>query len=267
MAVPNTYDMDFYEPYRQPSVRTARAVVPLVREFVPIRSVCDVGCGDGGWLKIFLEAGVEDVWGCDGGHISPDILQFPAERFRAHDLRERFSMDRTFDLAMANEVGHYLPEWRAASFVEDLTKLAPVVLFSAAIPRQGGGGARHLNEQWPSYWADLFARFDFLTFDVLRPRLWDNPEVFRWVRQNQLLFCRRDAIPAKLAGWSSNAPLCIVHPEQFLGSREDQDVAAALRGLGAAVLKGVRRPQLVRRLSRKMLRPLAKGVGTIRSFV
>jgi SAM-dependent methyltransferase len=254
MTVPKTYDMEFYEPLRQPSFRTAQAVVPLVQEFIPIRSVCDVGCGDGGWLKVFLESGVEDVWGCDGGHISADMLQFPAERFRTHDLRGRFSMDRTFDLAMANEIGHYLPEERAASFVEDLTRLAPVVLFSSAIPRQGGGGARHLNEQWPSYWADLFAHFDFLTFDVLRPRLWDNSEVFRWVRQNQLLFCRRDAVPAKLAGWSSSGPLCIVHPEQFIGSWEDQDVIAALTALGAAVRKGLRKPKLVRRLSRKVLR-------------
>jgi glycosyltransferase involved in cell wall biosynthesis len=67
------------------------------------------------------------------------------------------------------------------SFVEDLTRLAPVVLFLAAIP--GQGGTDHINEQWQSDWATIFARYDFVSCDALRPLIWDNADIARWYRQ------------------------------------------------------------------------------------
>ena len=45
---------------------------------------------------------------------------------------------RTYDLAICVEYAEHLPEARAASFIGDLTKLAPAIAFSAAIPGQGG---------------------------------------------------------------------------------------------------------------------------------
>lgn len=63
---------------------------------------------------------------------------------------------------------------------------APVSLFSAAIPRQGG--VRHLNEQWPSYWVGLSADHGMIPIDCIRPVVWDDPDVeWRYV-QNTLLF-------------------------------------------------------------------------------
>lgn len=59
------------------------------------------------------------------------------------------TFNRRFDLAMTIEVAEHLTPVRADSFVEDLTRLSDVVLFSAAIPAQGG--INHVNEQWQSY--------------------------------------------------------------------------------------------------------------------
>jgi hypothetical protein len=55
---------------------------------------------------------------------------------------------------MSLECAEHLPAHRAAPLVEWLTKSAPIVVFSAAIPGQGGKG--HINEQPPDYWNDLF---------------------------------------------------------------------------------------------------------------
>ena len=56
----------------------------------------------------------------------------------------------------------------ADNYINSLTRLAPVILFSAAIPFQGGSG--HVNEQWPEYWVakkyNYFARF--ITLEVKR---------------------------------------------------------------------------------------------------
>ena len=70
------------------------------------------------------------------------------------------------------EVAEHIPPECADIFVESLTwGLAPVIMFSAAVP--GQGGTLHLNEQWPAYWASKFAQHGYVLIDCLRPQLWD----------------------------------------------------------------------------------------------
>jgi hypothetical protein len=64
----------------------------------------------------------------------------------AWDLESPIRLERTFDLAISMEVAEHLSPGRAPSFVDDLTGLAAVVLFSTAIP--GPGGIGHINEPW-----------------------------------------------------------------------------------------------------------------------
>ena len=58
------------------------------------------------------------------------------------------------------EVAENLPPEAAEGFIDSLTRLAPVVLCSAAIPFQVGN--QHLNGQWPDYWATLFRRHNYV---------------------------------------------------------------------------------------------------------
>ncbi|MGL5207411.1 MAG: hypothetical protein ACRC8T_07885 [Acidaminococcaceae bacterium] len=81
---------------------------------------------------------------------------------------------------------------RAKSFVEDLTGLSSVVLFSAAIP--GQGGTNHINLQWMSYWINLFEQCGYLPIDCIRPKIWNDNRVEIWYRQNIVLFCDKDKI-------------------------------------------------------------------------
>jgi hypothetical protein len=116
-------------------------------------------------------------------------------------------------------VAEHLPEAAAEQFVRTLTDLAPVVLFSAAAPAQGGTG--HLNEQWPSYWAAHFAARGYAAIDCLRPRIWQNDEIAWYYRQNLLLYASAAALAsngalAEQRRLRADAPLDVAHPQRYL---------------------------------------------------
>jgi SAM-dependent methyltransferase len=194
-------------------------IVPLVVERLRPRSVVDVGCGLGTWLAVFMENGVADVTGVDGDYVYSSRLEIPAERFVAHDLSTPLSLDRRFDLAVSLEVAEHLPADRAAIFVGSLTALAPFVLFSAAIPLQGG--TNHVNEQWPEYWAALFGHRGFLPVDCVRREVWGDENVEWWYAQNTLLFVEEGRLASPPDGGrpferTPFSQLALVHPRQYL---------------------------------------------------
>jgi hypothetical protein len=90
------------------------------------------------------------------------------------------------------------------------------VLFSAAIPHQGG--TDHVNEQWPDYWAERFAAHGYEAVDGIRPIVWSNGDVLPFYRQNVLVFATPEAIRAKplLARERErtvDAQLSLAHPD------------------------------------------------------
>jgi hypothetical protein len=126
------------------------------------------------------------------------------------DLEQPITEDDQFDLAICLEVAARLSAGRAESLVDDLCRLSQRVLFSAAIPGQGGKG--HVNEQWQTYWAHLFARKGYVPLDIVRPRIWDNSAIKFWYKQNTLLFCSKES--AEASEMVSGLPLLdLVHPE------------------------------------------------------
>jgi len=214
-------------------------------DLLQIRSVCDVGCGIGTWLKCWQEYGVDDFLGLDGQYVDSKQLMIPVEKFQSTDLSRPFNCGRSFDLVTSLEVAEHLPESRAASFVADLTALAPLVLFSAAVPGQGGVG--HINEQWQSYWITLFQRVGFKIFDVIRPSTWTDDRVEYWYRQNTLLFCRPDVIARypSLATSPGYLPVPLVHPMLLKEAREQPSTRQSI-----GVLRGALQRAMVRRLHR-----------------
>lgn len=213
------YTEAFFNSQRSGSRRTADLVIPILQRLLIPTSVLDVGCGVGPWLAAFRATGVRDVLGVDGAHVKLDALEIPREQFHTHDLATPLHVERTYDLAMSLEVGEHLPTAIAPTFVETLTRAAPAVFFSAAIPCQGGVG--HVNEQWQSWWADLFAARGFVAIDCVRPAIWSDESAEWWYAQNAILYVREDSIeqyPRLKAAWlaSRHQPLDIVHPQQFV---------------------------------------------------
>jgi SAM-dependent methyltransferase len=186
------YSPQYYSRLKNGACDSAKAVVPVVLELVRPKSVIDIGCGTGAWLAEFKRRGVADTLGVDGPHLSIDQLEIDPRDFLSADLTLPLRLHSYFDLAVSLEVAEHLGEEQANQFVETLTRLAPVVLFSAAIPYQGG--EHHINEQWPAYWAERFDAQNFIALDPFRRLLWERPEVDWWYAQNLVLFVRRDHI-------------------------------------------------------------------------
>lgn len=186
------YCRKFYDDLGNTALPSARRIVPILLELLAPNSVIDIGCGDGSWLSVFRDCGVEDVLGLDGDWVDDGQLKIPAPCFHRIALDRPFHIDRHFDVALCLEVAEHLPETGAREFISELTALAPVVIFSAAIPHQGGH--HHVNEQWPDYWAGHFESHGYHAIDTIRPLMWNDPDVTWWYKQNLLLFATNDAI-------------------------------------------------------------------------
>jgi SAM-dependent methyltransferase len=212
------YDANFFDNQAGGSLTSAQVVVPIVMNIVRPKSVIDVGCGVGAWLKVFLENGVKSVLGIDGDYLDRGQLLIDPNQFQAQDLNRPHSLGREFDLAVCLEVGEHLPTRVAPAFVDMLTKAAPLVLFSAAIP--GQGGTNHINEQWPSFWKTLFKRHDFVRLDPIRRLVCFNRKVDWWYRQNIFLYASQEALARSVVlreerDWATHADIALVQEGIF----------------------------------------------------
>jgi SAM-dependent methyltransferase len=191
------YDHGFYSRQIDESLQSARIVAPLVMRFAKVSSVIDVGCGLGPWLRAFSENGVTVLRGIDGSYVDTSSLYVAPEYFRPVNLTEPIKLDERFDLALCLEVAEHLPDRFSAQLVRGLTDLAPIILFSAAMPGQGGTG--HVNERWPEYWRNLFMERGFAMLDPIRPLIREDCRVKWWYRQNIVMFADKATISTNRA--------------------------------------------------------------------
>ena len=92
-----------------------------------------------------------------------------------------------------------------------------MILFSAAIPYQGGMG--HINENWVEYWHEKFVKNHFHCFDIFRPKFWNDPRVIWYYRQNCLLYVTAEKVGMlEDAGYSESNPISMIHPDMYLKS-------------------------------------------------
>jgi SAM-dependent methyltransferase len=187
------YDDDWYDYQVRASLESARVYVPFLAQWLRPVSVLDVGCGRGAWLKAWRECGVARALGFDGHWNTAEKMLDPAIEFRQIDLNRRFALDQRVELSMSLEVAEHLEPGSAELFVECLTLAADAVLFSAAISNQGG--TNHINERPHSYWAGLFQRQGYATFDLLRPTFWADDRVYYCYRQNSFVYAKQGSPP------------------------------------------------------------------------
>ena len=152
-------------------------------------------------------------------------------------------LNRRFDLALCIEVAEHLRAERGDELIEYLCARADSVLFSAAVPGQGGTG--HINEQPQSYWHARFAEHDYVAFDLVRPALWARAEVNVIYRQNMLCYVRDGSSVFHELVAAGKAPLTAgsfeldrVHPELF-ARRERQRRQLGFAGHAKLALKSL----------------------------
>ncbi len=257
------YSANFYAGQSDGSAAAALALLPTVLDLVRPSSVIDIGCGTGAWLATCRHLGVGRTVGLEGGWVRQADLRDQAITLVTTDLERPLTVSDRFDLAISLEVAEHLSAGRAEALVEEISRLAPVVLFGAAIPGQGGG-FNHINEQWQSYWVAHFARRDYQAIDLIRPRFWTAHEIPVHYRQNTMLYVHssvagryREAAEAVASGF----PIDVVHPEVHVATttalNAPPTISQSLRAV--AGLPGA----VVRSLSARLARRDSSRPGTV----
>lgn len=244
MSTQDIYSDDFYRTIDVQGQTSARVIVPWIMKWQTVQSVLDVGCGQGAWLSVFQESGVSTIRGIDGPWVDLKQLMIPPDCFTSVrlDTMTAESIDPgRFDLSVCLEVGEHIPREQSSTLVRILTRAAPVVLFSAAIP--GQQGTYHINEQWPEFWQELFAEHGYTRLDPLRPRVWRDERVAWYYQQNIFVFVCQETLNASSV-WQEedrlarSSPLTLMHPKVL---RPQRTLREAIRHLPSLLSQAIRR--------------------------
>jgi SAM-dependent methyltransferase len=182
------YNNDFFLFHKENSFQAAKLIVPIILDTFVINSVVDVGCGNGSWLRVFLDHGINNICGYDISDLEQEAYLVNKKFIKTNNnfTSIDFSIKGKYDLLICLEVVEHLPRKISKNFIKKISNVSPLILFSAAIPGQKGTG--HVNEQVPSYWRRLFNDNDFVEIDFLKPLLWKNAKIAWWYRQNITMY-------------------------------------------------------------------------------
>jgi hypothetical protein len=183
------YNNAYYEAISPESIRSAKKVYDWLRMLgIGFQTVIDVGCGIGHWGHPELaEKFSFRYFGVDRG-VPVNKLLIPEDRYCDADLINLINVPNiSADLVLCLEVAEHLPETSADKLVQYLCHIGDRVLFSAAIPYQGGTG--HVNEQFQTYWAEKFKANGFGPSEKqLRDLIKDDEDIAVWYRQNMVIY-------------------------------------------------------------------------------
>ena len=241
MPKTSTYKESYFNRRKDSSYSSAQKILELVRDFYSFSSAVDFGCGTGTWLKACMELGCRTIQGFDG-FADPSSLCIPSECFSQKLLGEKIDAKKSYDLAICLEAAEHVDEKFSNLIVENLTKASKVILFSAALP--GQGGTNHINEQAPEFWQKKFMQFNYTQLDIIRPIIWDESTVAWWYKQNTFLYVHDEIIETlKLPDHpDSLAQKHIVHPECLKSKIIELNIDnASVTNLSKALLKRIKK--------------------------
>ncbi|MDB9376043.1 class I SAM-dependent methyltransferase [Nodularia sphaerocarpa] len=169
-----------------------QTIAAIIVEIYQPKTLVEFGCGPGHLSRELAKLGVQ-VTAVDG-FSQPDFAELPVE-FHSLNLNDPDAIanlftGKSFDLALSLEVAEHLEPEISPTIANWLTKVAPVVVFSAGVPGQEAHG--HINLQPRDYWHKLFTQANFLVADRIRERLRIQPSVAHWYRLNVMDYVHID---------------------------------------------------------------------------
>lgn len=168
---------------------SASVILPFLISQFKISSIIDIGCGIGTWLAVAKEKGINDIIGIDGTYVDKNLLYIESDLFKEKDLTHPFDLKRKFDIAFCLEVAEHIDGEKADILIDSIIRHADLILFSSAIPGQEGEG--HINEQWVDYWVEKFKKHNYLFYDIVRPKFWNDPKLEWWYKQNMFIVAKQ----------------------------------------------------------------------------
>jgi len=218
-AMSYQYDSEFFDFVNASSGKSASL---FLAEFVRSTlggtkpaSVLDIGCGRGVWLAEWKRQAIPRLQGLDGAYVDIKSLLVPQADFRATDISQPFDLQQKFDLVECLEVAEHIPEANAETLVDNIVRHGDLVLFSAAIPGQGGEFL--VNERPYAFWRAKFAARGYQAYDAIRSQVAQLQEIEPWYRYNAFVFAN-DAGAVRLSEAARkslvppNVPLADVSP-------------------------------------------------------
>lgn len=207
----NMYDFNFFQSEGDRALSSAEIIVPLILSRLDVKNVIDFGCGTGQWLNAFKNYKPEiEVLGIDGDY-AEKFSKLSSSEFLSADLTKEIALGTKFSLAISLEVAEHLPSNCADVFVKNICSHSDIVLFSAAIPYQGG--THHVNEQYPRYWQEKFFENEYVLCDCIRGGVWNSCAEW-FYKQNMFFYVRRDKQEFLLEKFKDiPKPLDCIHPD------------------------------------------------------
>lgn len=208
------YTQSFYDKYLQGSYDSANTIISFISNYISPKTVIDFGCGSGAWLNVAQEIFGAKILGIDQHEYKDIHMLIDENEYITHDLTKPLHLGKHYDLAISVEVAEHIDCKYSDILVETLCNHSDIVLFSAAIPMQGGTG--HINERPCSYWAEKFSQRGYYAMDCLRPALWNNENIEIWYINNAILYVSEDTyniLSGKIDTYYY--PLDIIHPKML----------------------------------------------------
>lgn len=238
------YNSEFYNMIAE-IIQDEKQIIPYILAQLKPKSIVDFGCGEGRWLMEAKRNNANiEVLGLDGYYVDRDRLQISQDEFIEVDLRKKIEFLQKYDLAISTEVAEHIEEEYVDIFLDNLTRASDCILFSAAIP--GQGGRHHVNEQWQSYWVKKFENLGYKADFSIRNYFWKNSNINAWRRQNMLIFSKN------LNKTVYSDLMDVVHPEMM-----EYCIDRCKRTMGIAIEYMLRNPEVAESIQ-KSLRPLVE---------
>jgi hypothetical protein len=186
-----TYNAAVIDVFGHFAAHAAPAFAAAVVEMFPsTRSAVDIGCGTGHFVHALRGHGID----ARGFEHSVYARRLASSRLGLSigplDLKDEAPTLPSVHLSMSLEVAEHLPPAMGDKLVGLLVKAAPMVIFSAAQPGQGGMG--HVNEQPLWYWCAAFNKHRYSLEEEqserLRIRLRETAPRTPWLGSNLMVF-------------------------------------------------------------------------------
>lgn len=135
--------------------------------FLKIRSMADIGCGEGHLTKYFIDKGIKAI-GIDGSVKAINTLAFDKSNFILHDYTKAPLIIPHTDLGISIEFVEHVDSKYIDNFIATF-KCCNYIFFTHAFPNQYG--YHHVNCQTSEYWIKLLQDSDFIFMEEYTKKL------------------------------------------------------------------------------------------------